>query len=78
MKKVYDYLELPYFQHDFDNITQITKEDDEIYGLVSDLHTIRPSLSLNAPDYKDILSLEVCNWLYDNFKWYFDKFNYKR
>jgi len=78
MKKVYDYLELPYFQHDFDNITQITKEDDEIYGLVSDLHTIRPSLSLNAPDYKEILGLDICNWLYDNVKWYFDKFNYKR
>ena len=46
----------------FDNITQITKEDDEIYGLVSDLHTIRPSLSLNAPDYKEILGLDICNW----------------
>jgi sulfotransferase len=78
MKRVYDYLELPYFQHDFDNIKQITKEDDIIYGLVSDLHTIRPSLSINTPDYKDILGLDICNWLNDNFKWYNDKFNYNR
>ncbi len=78
MKKVYEFLELPQYQHDFDNIEQITKEDDEVYGLTSDLHTIRPSLSLNQPDYKQILGVDICNWLYDQYKWYFDKFSYKK
>lgn len=78
MKRVYDYLEIPHFEHDFDNIKQITKEDDEVYGLTSDLHTIRPSLSLPQPDYKQILGQDICNWIYTNYQWYFEKFNYKK
>jgi sulfotransferase len=78
MKRVYDYLEIPHFEHDFDNIKQITKEDDEVYGLTSDLHTIRPTLSLPQPDYKQILGQDICNWLYTNYQWYFERFNYKK
>lgn len=78
MRKVYEFLGVPQFEHDFDNIQQITKEDDEVYGLTSDLHTIRPSLTLNQPDFKQVLGVDICNWLYDTYKWYFDKFNYKK
>jgi sulfotransferase len=76
MKRVYNYLELPYFEHDFDNIEQTIKEDDTIYGLTSDLHTIRPKLELNNSDYHEILGKDICSWLYNTHKWYFDKFNY--
>jgi len=78
MRRVYEYLGLPQYEHDFDNIQQITKEDDEVYGLTSDLHTIRPSLTLNQPDFKQVLGVDICNWLHDTYKWYFDKFNYKK
>ena len=78
MKRVYDYLELPYFEHDFDNIKQITSEDDAVYGLSTDLHKIRPSLELNPSDFKQILGVDISNWTYDTYKWYFDKFNYKK
>ena len=44
MKRIYNYLGIDYFEHDFDNIQQITKEDDEVYGLTSDLHIIQPKL----------------------------------
>jgi sulfotransferase len=77
MKRVYDYLELPYFEHNFDKIEQITSEDDAIYGLTNDLHIIRPKLELNNPDYKEILGNDVCNWIQNTYKWYFDKFQYK-
>jgi sulfotransferase len=77
MKRIYEYLELPYFQHDFDKIEQITSEDDAIYGLTKDLHTIRPKLELNNPDYHDILGKDVCSWIYNTYKWYFDMFQYK-
>ena len=33
MVRIYDYLGIPYFQHDFDNVEQVTKEDDEVYGM---------------------------------------------
>jgi sulfotransferase len=77
MKRIYEYLELPYFQHDFDKIEQITSEDDAIYGLTKDLHTIRPKLELNNPDYHDILGKDVCSWIYNTYKWYFDMFQYR-
>jgi sulfotransferase len=77
MRRVYDYLELPYFEHDFDNIEQITSEDDSVYGLTNDLHTIKPKLELPTPDYHDILGKDVCAWIYNTYKWYFDKFQYK-
>jgi len=77
MKRVYDYLGIPYFQHDFDNIKQTIKEDDSVYGLTNDLHTIKPKLELNNPDYKEILGNDVCTWIQNTYKWYFDKFQYK-
>ena len=78
MKEVYQYLGIAEYEHDFDNIEQITSEDDEVYGLSNDLHIIRPKLELKQPDYKQILGQDICNWLHDTYKWYFDKFNYKR
>jgi sulfotransferase len=77
MRKIYKYLELPYFEHNFDEIEQITKEDDTIYGLTNDLHTIKPKLELPNPDYHDVLGKDICAWLYNTYKWYFDKFQYK-
>jgi sulfotransferase len=78
MKRVYQYFELPNFEHDFDNIEQITKEDDSVYGLSPNLHTIKPSLSLPKPDYKEVLGEDICNWIYQNYSWYFEKFNYNK
>ena len=77
MRKIYNYLELPYFEHNFDDIQQITTEDDSVYGLTKDLHIIRPKLQLNNPDYHDIMGKDICAWLYNSYKWYFEKFNYK-
>jgi sulfotransferase len=78
MKRIYEYLEIPYFEHDFDNIEQITIEDDEVYGLTKDLHTIRPKLEMKPSDAKKVLGVDICNWLYDNYKWYFEKFSYRK
>ena len=33
LRRIYEYLELPYYKHDFDNIPQYTKEDDKWYGI---------------------------------------------
>ena len=78
MGNVYEYLELPYFEHDFDNIEQVTKEDDSLYGLSPNLHTIKPSLSMPNPDFKQVLGQDISDWIYQTFNWYFQKFNYKK
>ena len=40
MKKVYDFLEMEYWFHDFNNIPQYTHEDDLEHGIPG-LHVIR-------------------------------------
>ena len=59
MKEVYDYLELPYFKHNFQNVEQVTVEDDVVYGLVSDLHKIRKEIKPVPMDYNEILGHEL-------------------
>lgn len=77
MKRIYNYLGLDYFEHDFDNIQQITKEDDAVYGLTSDLHTIKPRLEPLKKDFKEILGKDICDWIQNNYSWYQEKFNYR-
>jgi sulfotransferase len=77
MKEIYDYLEIPHFLHDFDNIEQVTKEDDEVYGEFGD-HNIRQKLEVVPSKAKDILGKEVVNWIYNNYPWYNEAFRYNK
>jgi sulfotransferase len=43
MQQVYEFLELPIYEHNFENIEQVTEEDDRIHGF-EDLHDIEPVL----------------------------------
>jgi sulfotransferase len=77
LQKVYKYLELPYYKHDFNNIEQVTFEDDKFHGRYGDhkiQKTIKP-VPLKAEKY---LGEFICNQLYEKNKWYFDYFNYKK
>lgn len=76
LKSIYEYLEVPYFQHNFNYIPQITVEDDTIHGIYGD-HTIRNTLDMLPDDSRDILGDYTYEWIYNNFKWYFDIFGYK-
>ena len=77
MNKVYSYLGVPKFNHDFDNIEQITQEDDEVYGIFGD-HKIRKVLELTPSKSKDILGKEVCDWIYNQYKWFYEIFKYTK
>jgi sulfotransferase len=77
MSKIYNYLEVPYFNHDFDNIEQVTKEDDEVYGIFGD-HKIRQVLELTPSSANQVLGIDVTNWIYETYKWYFDLFKYTK
>lgn len=76
MKAVYNYLGEEYYQHDFENIEQITQEDDEVYGHYGD-HKIQSKLINSKPDYKTILGSDVCNHIINTHKWFYNTFNYK-
>lgn len=77
MRGVYEYLELPNFNHDFDNIEQITKEDDEVYGVFGD-HKIRTKLEPVRSKAKELLGRDVTDWIYNNYKWFYDQFRYSK
>ena len=77
MKEIYDYLDIPHFEHDFDTIEQVTKEDDEVYGDFGD-HNIRQKLEVVPSKAKDILGKEVINWIYNNYPWYNETFRYNK
>lgn len=77
LNRIYQFLELPYYAHDFDNIEQITVEDDEVYGVYGD-HVIKQKLELPHSQAKKVLGADVTNWIWDNYQWFFNRFNYKK
>ena len=59
MQKVYEYLGLPYFEHDFDRVEQVTREDDSYYPIYGD-HKIRSKVAPVPLDYLQTLGKDVC------------------
>jgi len=76
LDKIYEYLNLPKFYHSFDNIQQITVEDDSIYGIYGD-HKIKTKLEPSKNNPKEILGQNVCDWIHNRYSWYYDIF-YKK
>jgi sulfotransferase len=76
MKRVYEYLGVAPFKNNFEQIEQTTREDDEIYG-ISGLHTIRPSLEMKPSDAKEVLGMDVYNWIMKQYGWYNEYFGYR-
>lgn len=55
MDKIYDFLGMPHYDHNFSKIEKVETDNDEAIGLPKDLHTIRKSLSQSSTNL-DILS----------------------
>jgi sulfotransferase len=75
LKKIYDYLEIPFYSHNFNNIEQLTQENDVIHGMFGN-HTIQPTLKPLVDDFIEVLGEEECERLENHYNWYFKKFNY--
>lgn len=73
--RVYDYLGVNPFVHDFNNVQQITVEDDSVYGIYGD-HNIKSKIEPLKNDYKEILGQAACDWIKNNYKWFYDEFKY--
>lgn len=59
MNKIYDFLELDHFEHDFTNLINQHQEDDSaVYG-VADMHDVRKELGKISADPTEILSEEI-------------------
>lgn len=75
MIKIYHFLELPYFEHDFNNVEQITQEDDSVYGIYGD-HKIKTKIEPLIDNYTEILGQQTSDYIYNRYKWYNDFFGY--
>lgn len=76
MARIYNYLEIPHFNHNFDEIKQVTDEDDSLYSLTD--HKIRPRVELPQSDALQILGPGVCEWINQRYFWFYDYFKYNR
>jgi sulfotransferase len=76
MKKLYNYIGLPYYKHDFKNVEQLTYENDVIHGIFGD-HEIRGKVEPVKEDFLDVLGKANCDIIVNNFTWFYEKFGYK-
>jgi sulfotransferase len=58
--KMYEFLGIEKFNHDFDNIKNTIKENDKIYGL-DGMHDVRTSVSRGKINKEEVLSTYVLN-----------------
>lgn len=57
-KRIYEFLELPLYEHNFENIAQIEKYNDNAIGLPN-LHKIKPSIDRTTVNCVEYLGLEL-------------------
>jgi len=76
MQRVYEYLEIEPFNHNFGHIEQTTHEDDEVHGYTG-LHTIRPKLEMLQSEAVQVLGKDVHDWIMNTYRWYNDYFGYR-
>jgi sulfotransferase len=77
MRKVYNFLEIPYYHIDYNNVKQVTQEDDKFHGIYGD-HKIEPKIKPTRPKALELLGGDLCEKLYDTCRWYFEYFNYSK
>ena len=65
---------MPYDEgHDFNNVEQITVEDDEVYGVFGD-HTIRRQVQPQPSRALEILGPGLCDWIRQRYGWFYQRF----
>lgn len=77
MQKVYEFIEEPYCDIDYNNVKQMTVENDRIsdFGIYGD-HVIRPKIEPFKKDYDTMLGTAISNNVKANLKWFYEEFNY--
>jgi len=75
LKKIYNYLEIPYYEHDVNNIPQFTKENDVFYRPFGD-HLIRNKIEPLQEDYINVLGRHNCNYITEKYNWFYKAFSY--
>ena len=75
MRKLYEFFQVDYFQHDWNNIEQITSENDDRQAPYGD-HKIRQKLERKPDDFQEILGEYTCDRIVSENQWFYDYFRY--
>ena len=75
LDKVYDFFGVERYQHDFQNIVQLTQEDDTIHGIFGD-HTIRKEVIPVPETYNEYLGQQLSQNIVNTYPWFYEYFNY--
>lgn len=75
LKRLYDYIEEPYFEHNLENIEQKVSENDNIHGVYGD-HKIKNKLTKIKEDWNEILGAEISQRIYFQNQWFYKRFYY--
>ena len=68
MENIYEFLEEEPFKHDFNNVEQVTEENDDIHGIPG-LHVIRPKIAPVIVDAKSLIGEQAFNKFNDAQFW---------
>lgn len=74
---IYRFFGLEPFEHNYSHIPQITVEDDTVHGIYGD-HIIRNTLGMLPDDSVEVLGQYTADWIYEQYRWYYEIFGYKK
>lgn len=74
MSKIYAYLKLPEFDHDFDNIKKEVEEDTKLFGVFGD-HNVASKIT-PMKSWDDVLPSSLSDVIRKEFDWYFSLLGY--
>lgn len=75
MNKIYAYLGLDSYKHNFNKIKQVTVEDDKFHGIYGD-HKIKEKLKFVESNHEQILGKALSDSIVKNYEWFYKYFNY--
>lgn len=74
--KFYDFINISNDSElNFDNIIQVTNEDDSVYGVFGD-HNIRSKVQPNKSQAKEIFEPNLVEWITKKYYWFYEFFDY--
>jgi sulfotransferase len=73
-ERIYEYLEMDYFYHDFGNVKQRTHEHDGLHEPFGDHRVHEGVVAPLEDDYLDVLGQSLCSKIVTNHSWYYTRF----
>tara|TARA_B100001093_G_scaffold277331_2_gene265045 strand:+ start:1814 stop:2632 length:819 start_codon:yes stop_codon:yes gene_type:complete len=76
LNKIYNFFQIKEYSHDFDNVKQLTQEDDTVHGMFGD-HKIKKQVKPIPLTYNEILGPQLSQNIVNTYPWFYEYFNYK-